>query len=180
MKNLLTLLLCIAFFIHSKAQTFQPYESYLSILLHSYIKEDINTRNIATRQSKATIESIISKYSHQPDFYKDSFFKREAKVIDHNISIENMKVWKLCNEKLDFSEVASPNELESDWRYPYKKIKSLSVIYNLYSESSYGDSFEGQTLPQQMALYMYFLPWKQRKAVYDEIDQLKTELKQNQ
>lgn len=158
----------------------EPYDNYLSLLLHSYIKEGVNAKNIVSTQSKATIESIISKYWHQPDFYKDSFFKRESKVINSTISTENMEVWKLCNEKLDFTEVAASNELESDWRYPYKNIKSLNIIYNLFSDSSYGDSFEGQTLPQQMALYMYFLPWKQRKAIYEEIDKLKTELKQKQ
>ena len=153
------------------------YEKYLSILLYAYIKNGINEQNIITTKSKLAIEKIIKQYSYQSDFYKDSFFKRESKIIDNTISFENNDIWKVCNEKLDFSQIVSENELESDWSYPYKNIKSLNRIYDLYKNSSYGDSFEAQTLPQQMALYMYFLPWKERKITYDEIDKLKEELK---
>ncbi|KFC18405.1 hypothetical protein [Epilithonimonas lactis] len=154
-----------------------PYENFLSILLYSYKKDGITAENIVSNDSKAFIESHISNYMHKEDFYRDSFSKRESKIIDNTISAESMKIWNLCNSKLDFSNDASENDLESDWRYPYSQIKSLSIIYNLYTDSSYGDSFEGRTLPQQMALYMYFLPWKEREKVYKEIDALKKQLR---
>lgn len=92
-----------------------------------------------------------------------SFFLRESKIIDNSISQQNIEVWKKCNEMLDFSNVLQEESLESDWRYPYKNIKSLDKIYELYKDTNYGDSFSGQTLHQQMALYMYFLPRKERK-----------------
>lgn len=78
---------------------------------------------------------------------------------------------------LDFSNVLQEESLESDWRYQYKNIKSLDKIYELYKDTNYGDSFAGQTLHQQMALYMYFLPRKERKIIYEEIDNMKRELK---
>lgn len=157
-----------------------PYSNYLSILLYSYKKDGITSKTILSEKSKAIVESTISKYTLQEDFYKDSFFKRESKIIDNSISQENIKVWNLCNEKLDFSKVVPEESLESDWRFPYKSIKSLNKIYALYKDENYGDSFEGQTLPQQMALYMYFLPWKEREKIFEDIDKIKLKIQTEQ
>ena len=50
------------------------YQNYLSILLYSYLNKHINKKNIVSDNSKQIIESIISNYSHQEDYYKASFF----------------------------------------------------------------------------------------------------------
>lgn len=163
-------------FSKNEKQIISPYNKYLYILLYDYLRNGINSKDVLSEKTKLTIESIIGNYSYQEDFFQPSFFERESKIIDNTISKSNLEIWETCNDVLDFSKIVPENELESDWSYPYKRIKSLNAVYTFYKNASYGDSFEGKTISQHMALYMYFLSWKERKYIYEEIDKLKGEL----
>lgn len=138
--------------------------------------ETINSKNVSSKDIIGNIEFSIKDYSSQKDFGTNVFFDRESKRISKNLDSEQMKIWKTCNQYLDFSDVCSENSLESNWRYPYDKIKSVSTIYNLYKNKSYEEGFESETLKYNIALYMYFLSWSERKKVYEEIINIKKDL----
>lgn len=157
-------------------------KEYQKILLYKYLNKGINKENVSSTSTVSQIENILDDDISKTDFYKPSFFTREAKVINNTITKDQLNVWYTCNEKLNFITVVDENVLYDDWSYPYKKITQLNKIVSLYKDKNeeYGHIYKNKALSQQMALYMYFLPWKQRKAIYEEIDQLKRELKQNQ
>jgi hypothetical protein len=157
-------------------------QEYQKILLYKYLKAGINKDNINTTATVSKIENILDDNISQTDFYKPSFFTREARIINNTITEDQLKIWYTCNEKLNFVTVVDENILYEDWSYAFKQITHLKNIVSLYKDKNeeYGHVYKSSALPQQMALYMYFLPWKQRKAIYEEIDQLKMELKQKQ
>ncbi|MCU7618776.1 hypothetical protein NZ698_16395 [Chryseobacterium sp. PBS4-4] len=147
----------------------------------NFLKEKINAKNIVSQKSKNIIESVIGNYTMMEDYGTEKFYKRESsKISNYNITLEQNKIWNLCFEKLNFEDVADKNELESDWRYPYNKLNFAKKILTLYKNTEYGDSWQhiASTPRYHIALYMYFLPWKERKNIYKEIDKLKKELKQ--
>lgn len=156
-------------------------KKYQTILLYKYLKNGINKNNIKDISTVENIETVIGNYILQKDFYKPSFFERESKIIDNSISEEQLKIWLTCNEKVNFIDVVNENILFDDWNYPYKKITSMKDIADLYKykNEEYGHTYKVDALPQQMALYMYFLPWKEREKVYKEIDALKKQLQKN-
>lgn len=157
-------------------------KEYQKILLYKYLNTGINKDNISSMATVSKIENILDNYISQTDFYKPSFFTREANIVNNTITEDQLKIWYTCNEKLNFVTVVDENILYDDWRYAFKQITQLKNIVSLYKDKDeeYGHVYKSNALLQQMALYMYFLPWKQRKVIYEEIDQLKMKLKQNQ
>lgn len=153
------------------------------IILYRVLKEGVNAQNIVSQQTKTLIESIIGEYTTMEDYGTDQFYKRESsKINNYKITHENIKIWNLCFEKLNFEDVADKNELESDWRYPYNKLNFSKKILSLYDDTDYGDSWQhiASTPKYHIALYMYFLSLKERKLAYEEIDALKKEMQKNE
>ncbi len=151
-----------------------------NILFSSFLQQRITAKNIVSSQSKNIIESTISKYTTMDDYGSDEFYNRESKNFhDDKISSEDFIVWNLCLSKLDFENIADHDELESDWRYPFNKLSFAQKIMEFYKDTSYGDAWQhiASTPKYQIALYMYYLPWKDRKNAYDEIDKLKLQMK---
>lgn len=154
-----------------------PKNEYNNLLLHAFTKK-ITPTNINQENTSDKISTLINHYSNQADFGTYKFYDRESKKFTNPLTESQLTTWKTCNTYLDFSDVISENSIESNWRYPYDRIQSISNIYKLYKNKSYGDSYDAETLKYHIALYMYFLPWGERKKIYNEIDTLKNSLSQ--
>lgn len=153
-----------------------PIQEKKDIFLYNFIKEGITPQNILSSKSKTIIESIIGNYTTMDDYGSDQFYEREvSKLKNYNITEEQMKIWNLCLSKLNFEDVADHDKIENDWRYPYDRLNFAKKIMDLYKDTRYGDSWQHitNTPKYHIALYMYFLPWKERKVVYEEIESLK-------
>lgn len=80
-------------------------------------------------------------------------------------------------ESLSFGDVVPEEVLESDWRYPINQIKSLSKVYDLYKNETYGDGIMTELPYFHMYLYMYFATPSERKEIENELIVLKRKLK---
>lgn len=137
----------------------------------------INNKNVDNKSTITNIEKSISGFRTTANWGTQAFFDKETTQTPLRLNPEQQKIWKTCNQYLNFSGVCSQNSLESDWRFPYSKIKSTKNIYNLYKDKSYdASSWESQSLKYHIALYIYLLPWNDRKKVYEEINDLKKNL----